>query len=254
MVVTNSSKDVLRGVCYKKRLLVYPILILSVLLVSMKLAVAFSYEAPGQLVSGSGTGREDYNVYMVKMDFPLTEIPAYVNSQVWGVGGNNGPNGSQCDILNYSYPWRDNYCETRSWDMPLCPAGKGHQGVDIRPSGCSKNIYKVVAVESGTITRIGSYTVYHEGNSGIEHRYMHMESLKVELGDDVIMGQELGMVSNKMGGTPTTIHLHYDMRSDGTFIPPYWSLVKSYQLLIDSGRPDWWSLWDWFTSWGWSGR
>ena len=87
------------------------------------------YAPPGELVPGSGDGRVDEKVYEPGMRFPIKEGPAYPNSQVWGVGGYKGPAGSQCDDKNYSYPWHDNYCETRSWDMPLCPAGQGHQGV-----------------------------------------------------------------------------------------------------------------------------
>ena len=83
------------------------------------------YEPAGALVGGSGRGRADGHVYAPGMRFPIERGPAYANSQVWGVGGSAGPGGSQCDGRNYSYPWRDNYCESRSWSMPMCPSGKG---------------------------------------------------------------------------------------------------------------------------------
>ncbi|HEB63466.1 MAG TPA: M23 family metallopeptidase [Gammaproteobacteria bacterium] len=190
------------------------------------------------------------------MRFPLEKAPAYINSQQWGVGGIYGPRGSQCDIRNYSYPWRDNFCETRSWDVQLCPTGKGHQGVDIRGATCTKSSYGVVAVENGAIFRIGTYSVWHRGDSGMVHRYLHMDSVKVKIGDIVRKGQLLGMVSNVMDGVPTTVHLHYDMKhSDHLYVPPYMSLVKAYQTLLEGeGRPDWWDLWSWFFEWGWSGR
>ena len=34
------------------------------------------------------------------------------------------------------YPWRDNFCEARSFDVGQCAGGFGHQGQDIRPGAC----------------------------------------------------------------------------------------------------------------------
>ena len=96
--------------------------------------------------------------------------PAYANSQVYGNGGYLGPDGSQCDEVNYSYPWWDNFCETRRWNMPCCLGGKGHQGQDIRPTTCENGKHWTAAAEKGTITSIGTYTVYLRGESGIRHR------------------------------------------------------------------------------------
>lgn len=202
-------------------------------------AQEFDYHPPGELPDGSGTGLVDYEVYVPGMRFPIEESPAFANSQVWGHGGVNGPGGGQCDDNNYSYPWRDNYCETRQWDMPLCPSGEGHQGQDIRPATCTDKAHWAVAAEDGTITSIGTYSVYLTTADGTLHRYLHMDpdTLAVAEGDAVQQGERLGLVSNAFGGTPTTIHLHYDIRralSDlgQTYIPTYMSLVRSYQALI----------------------
>lgn len=195
----------------------------------------FNYAPPGELVPNSGQGRVDHNVYLAGMRFPLAQSPAYANSQVYGVGGLHGPAGSQCDEKNYSYPWRDNYCETRTWSMPLCPAGKGHQGQDIRPADCTDSIHWAVAVENGTITHIGSYTVYLQGDSSIRHRYLHLnhDRLAVSVGQQVLKGERIGLVSDNMGSSLTTIHLHFDMYSGGMYIPTYMSLVEAYQDLLD---------------------
>ena len=202
-------------------------------------ALAFTYNPPGQLVSGSGTGRADDRVYAPGMRYPIEVAPSYPNSQVWGHGGSQGPGGGQCDAANYSYPWWDNYCESRSWTMPLCPSGTGHQGQDIRPSTCANNTHWAVATESGVISDIGSYSVYLRADSGTTFRYLHMEpsSLTVSVGTRVTRGQRLGRVSNAFGGTPTTIHLHFDFRQSisgvGTvYVPTYMSLVSSYEELI----------------------
>lgn len=203
------------------------------------LADEFSYEPPGVLVPGSGTGRVDDTVYVPGMRFPVEAAPAYPNSQVWGVGGSQGPSGSQCDPRNYSYPWHDNFCESRSWDMPLCPSGNGHQGQDIRPATCDDDLHWAVAAEDGTITSIGSYSVYLMADSGTRHRYLHMSpsSLAVREGQRVSRGDRLGRISNAFGGTPTTIHLHYDLYQQvsgvgGAYVPTYLSLVSSYEELL----------------------
>ena len=199
----------------------------------------FTWEPPGVLVPGSGTGRVDDHVYVPGMRFPIEEGPAYPNSQVWGVGGSQGPGGSQCDARNYSYPWHDNFCESRSWDMPLCPSGNGHQGQDMRPSTCSDDTHWAVAAEDGMITSIGTYSVYLVADAGTRHRYLHMSraSIRVREGQRVTRGERLGRVSNEFGGTPTTIHLHYDLYQNvagvgGAYVPTYMSLVRSYEELL----------------------
>ncbi|HTJ83986.1 MAG TPA: M23 family metallopeptidase [Polyangiaceae bacterium] len=206
-------------------------------MVGTALADDFTYDPPGQLVPGSGTGRVDENVYAPNMRFPMETGPAYANSQVWGHGGSSGPGGDQCDIENFSYPWHDNYCETRSWDMPLCPAGTGHQGQDTRTIDCVKNVHWVVAAEAGAVTSVGSYSVYITAADGTRYDYLHMGSVQVAVGDDVTKGQRIGKVSNEFGGTPTTVHLHFNLRQDvagvgNVYVPPYLSMVTSYQTLM----------------------
>jgi murein DD-endopeptidase MepM/ murein hydrolase activator NlpD len=200
----------------------------------------FAYQPAGQLVAGSGTGRADDKVYVPGMRFPIEAAPVFLNSQVWGVGGFSGPSGGQCDTRNYSYPWYDNYCESRRWDMPLCPSGNGHQGQDMRPATCDDNVHWAVAAEDGQITSIGSYSVYLVSDGGTQHRYLHMDpaSVQVSRGQRVSKGDRLGRVSNAFGGTPTTIHLHYDINQfvgelgQSVYVPTYWSLIRSYETLI----------------------
>jgi MYXO-CTERM domain-containing protein len=201
------------------------------------LAGPFTYNPPGDLISGSGQGRVDDVVYAPGMRFPMEQGPAFANSQVYNAGGSLGPGGGQCDASNYDYPWRDNYCEIRQWDMPLCPAGTGHQGQDIRAATCEKDVHWVVAVDDGTITHIGSYTVYLTNADGTRFDYLHMDSVQVSLGDQVTRGQRLGRVSNNFGGTATTIHLHFNIQQDveglgAVFVPPYTSLIAAYEELF----------------------
>jgi hypothetical protein len=204
------------------------------------LAFGFTYEPAGDLIPGSGTGQPNSPLQIVDMRFPIEVAPAYPNSQVYRPGGLHGGGGGQCDASNYSYPWQDNFCETRDYDVDLCPSGKGHQGQDIRPSTCADDTHWAVATESGTITFIGSHSVWLLGASGIRHRFLHMtmSALAVSVGQNVSPGQRLGRVSNTTGGTySTTIHLHYDMYKyvagvGSTYVSPYSTLVDSYENLL----------------------
>jgi murein DD-endopeptidase MepM/ murein hydrolase activator NlpD len=213
--------------------------IFAVLTPSEARAQAFTYDPPGTLVpTTSGKGRVDNKVYVPGMRFPMEAPNAYANSQVYGRGGGSGPGGGQCDKQNYSYPWHDNYCESRSWDMPLCPSGKGHQGQDIRPATCEKDKHWVVAGASGRITQVGNYSVYLTTSNGTRLDYLHMSNVQVAVGDTVTRGARLGKVSNVFGGTPTTYHLHFNIRQTlatvgAVYVPTYMSLIDSYQRLLN---------------------
>jgi murein DD-endopeptidase MepM/ murein hydrolase activator NlpD len=210
--------------------------------------VTWPHDPPGGLPSGSGSGATDTTLWAVGMRFPMEAGPAYANSQVYGYGGFAAPGpGGQCDARNYAYPWRDNFCETRSWTNGMCPAGKGHQGQDIRPATCEKKVHWVVAAESGRITSIGSYTVTLLGDSGRIYRYLHMDMAGVNAmfptaaSRNVSRGQHLGKVSADFGGAATTIHLHFEIKapvatSGGPvviFVPTYTSLTDSYGRLLN---------------------
>ncbi|MBS2017804.1 MAG: M23 family metallopeptidase [Deltaproteobacteria bacterium] len=218
--------------------LVRPLLVAALLAApSVAHAQAFTYSPQGQLVNGSGKGRVDTKVYAPTMRFPIESGPAYANSQVWGRGGLNGGGGDQCDAQNFSYPWKDNYCETRSWDMPLCPSGTGHQGQDIRAASCKKDTHWAVAAVDGTITNVGSYSVYLTAADGTRYDYLHMSSVQVTVGQKVKTGDRVGKVSNEFGGEATTVHLHFNIRQNvagigAVYVPPYTSLVSSYERLL----------------------
>ncbi len=210
----------------------------------------FSYHAPGALLPGSGTGSPDRTVYAPDMVFPILNARAYPQSMVWRFGGGIG-GGDECDARNYAYPWQDNFCEKRSRrnGTPSCPLERVHLGQDIRvgdAAGCNAmrreyrnnargiTRYRVVAAEDGVISNIGRYTVTLRSGPRI-YRYLHMNmrALQVSLGDTISAGQHIGYVSKDFGGTPTTFHLHFEIKvntPDGgwEFVPPYTSLVESY--------------------------
>lgn len=224
------------------------ILTLAVLALTAPASAQFDYTPAGDLErpgGGSlrvGAGRADTRVYAPGMRFPIENAPAYANSQIYGHGGYMGPGGGQCNSANYAYPWHDNYCEERSWTMPMCAGGRGHQGQDIRPATCVDQAHWAVAADDGMITNIGSYSVYLTAADGRRYDYLHMRGVVVSVGQRVTRGQRLGRVSDNMGATPTTIHLHYNIRMNvsgygNVYAPTYMSLVRAYEELV--GPPDW---------------
>lgn len=212
------------------------------------LPVVFQYRPAGDLILGSGTGTRDMTVYAPDIIFPVKDSPAYLQSMVWRFGGGIG-GGDQCDPRNYEYPWQDNFCETRSRtrNTPLCPTNKVHQGQDIRvgtPAECNqlrglapaeRTLHKAVAVEAGLIEYIGPYWVRLRGESGTLYNYIHLNMARLEVAelDMVGAGDLIGYISNDFGGTPTTFHLHFEIKvpteeASYTHAPPYMSLVEAY--------------------------
>ncbi len=84
----------------------------------------FTYRAPGDIIANSGvhkqSGRADFIVYS-QIRFPLDRAPAFVRSQSFGKR-------NKADLPSGGYPWRDNFCEARSFAVGQCPGGFGHQG------------------------------------------------------------------------------------------------------------------------------
>ena len=211
-------------------------------------STAFSYRPAGELVPCSGVGTANHQNLVPAFRFPIENAPSFANSQVYSRGGLYAccdtscrckECGGQCDAANYDYPWRDNFCEKRSANNPLCPGSTGHQGQDIRPATCKKNLHSAVAVAAGKITSIGSYSVVlRDDSTGVRYWYLHMDKLAVTEGMSVTAGTVLGKVSNRFKPkTPTTIHLHFETRLNvqklGIVpVPPYTALVASYQRLL----------------------
>jgi hypothetical protein len=243
----------------------------------------FTYFSPGSLIPNSGLkkdigGYADYTVY-ARLRFPIKDAPAFANSQSfnnWGdcdfTGRSARPRRKNqtysCNVNgrplvfneaapgNYSYPWRDNFCEHRHYFVGQCPGGEGHQGQDIRPSSCTlfndgadrcqPYQHEVVAAHDGFILRAPKQeAVYLFINSASTHarlRYMHMNPNQLDAdgilsGKLVHEGDRLGTVGNYNNRERgTTYHLHFDMqvptRLGWVFINPYMTLVAAYERLI----------------------
>ncbi len=242
----------------------------------------FTFRAPGDIITASGYheqgGRADPTAY-AQIRFPMQEAPAYANSQSflnWGDCNFTGRTASprskggsyrckrndkplvfdESASENYSYPWQDNFCETRGFEVGQCANGFGHQGQDIRPSSCplrndgadrcEANRYNVVAARDGVIIRASkqqaALLLVDTPTDHVRFRYMHMnpgqmDSDGVLHGRRVSEGEKIGVVSNFQdypGGTTT--HLHFDLQvftPDGwLWVNPYVTLVSAYERLL----------------------
>lgn len=219
------------------------ILSLFILGVSMTSALAENlFMAPGDLLPDSGKGISNNAVFYPGIRFPIEQGPAYGNSHFYGVGGGRGPDGDSCDHSNYSYPWRDNFCEYRKSDLPLCQSG-GHFGQDLRPATCRASYHWAVAVDDGVIAQIGRFSVTLQTASGTLFRYVHLDmtDLPVHELEKVSRGDRIGKISNNWVDDSLPIHLHFDVKDaimignkpEVVFMPPYSSLVDSYVELMD---------------------
>ena len=94
----------------------------------------FTYYPGGDIIARSSVrrrgGRADFAAYS-QIRFPLERAPTAIRSQSFGRKNSEAGRGV--------YPWRDNFCEARSFQVGQCAAGFGHQGQDIRPAPCPPN-------------------------------------------------------------------------------------------------------------------
>ena len=210
----------------------------------------FTYRPPGDIISGTGyhrqAGRADFNAYS-QIRFPL-EAPAFIHSQKRRSGD------SRSDGPNSGYPWRDNFCEARSFSVGQCVNGYGHQGEDVRPGACRARIeggcdprqQPVFAVRDGIVIRSPKQQAATlQINTRTEHirfRYMHMNPSAMDAdgvlnGRRVAEGEKIGVVSNFLDHpNGTTRHLHFDVqvftRDGWIWVNPYVTLMSAYERLI----------------------
>src|SRR5262249_52027515 len=162
--------------------------------------------------------------------FPLGDAPAFANSQLYKSAASGVPVHlrDEGDPDVYVYPWRDNFCESRSFYVGQCPGGLGHQGQDIRPGSCRRRMpwgrcepymHDVVAVGDGMLMRAPGpqalYVAFNAPNGRVRVRYLHMLPRQLDLdgilsGRRVHEGEVVGKVGN-FGGREgaTTYHLHF---------------------------------------------
>lgn len=249
-----------------------------------KVSPDFTYFSPGFLIPGTGFkpdlgGRADYTVYG-NLRFPMKSAPDFANSQSFNNWGDCDTTGRSprhlgkkgmhytCKVngrslvfdesagQNYSYPWRDNFCEHRHFFAGQCPGGEGHQGQDIRPSFCKMfndgadrclpNQSDVVAPGDGMILRspkLEALLIFiNTADTHLRVRYMHMDPRRMDAngllsGRRIKRGEVLGQVGNYNDyPNGTTYHLHFDLqvptKVGWVLVSPYMTLVSAYERLL----------------------
>lgn len=104
-----------------------------------------------------------------------------------------------------------------------------HTGIDFRASSGTR----VKAPASGKVTfagRNGGYglMVEIEHTSGIVSRYAHLRRILVKRGEELEVGEAIGLVGST--GRSTGPHLHYELRANGKAINPRSYLNAGYRL------------------------
>jgi hypothetical protein len=211
----------------------------------------FSYRPSGDIIANSGSrkqgGHADLTAYS-QIRFPLEKAPAFVRSQSYGKRDKSDPSGG--------YPWRDNFCEFRSFEVGQCAGGFGHQGQDIRPGACPADSVgadacdpkqqAIVAVRDGVLIRSPKQQAatlqINTSNEHIRFRYMHMNPTSMDAdgilnGRRVAESEKIGVVSNYLDHpNGTTRHLHFDVqvftREGWLWVNPYTTLVSAYERLV----------------------
>jgi len=211
----------------------------------------FTYRASGDIIANTGSrrqsGRTDTTAYS-QIRFPLVRVPAAIRSQSFA-------RRDRSSLVSGVYPWRDNFCEARSFNVGQCPSGFGHQGQDIRPSPCPSDESRdvcdpkrqaIVAVRDGVVIRSPrQQAATLQINTRTEHirfRYMHMNPSAMDAdgmlnGRRVSEGEYIGVVSNYLDRPAgTSRHLHFDVqiftRDGWLWVNPYTTLISAYERLI----------------------
>jgi murein DD-endopeptidase MepM/ murein hydrolase activator NlpD len=211
----------------------------------------FTYRASGDIIARTGarrqSGRADTTAYS-QIRFPLVRVPVAVRSQSFA-------RRDKTPLSGGVYPWRDNFCEDRSFNVGQCASGFGHQGQDIRPrpctaeeaaDSCDDKRQSIVAVRDGIVIRAPKQQAATlQINTATEHirfRYMHMNPSAMDAdgllnGRRVVEGEHIGFVSNYLDRpNGTSRHLHFDVqvftRDGWLWVNPYTTLVAAYERLI----------------------
>jgi murein DD-endopeptidase MepM/ murein hydrolase activator NlpD len=212
----------------------------------------FIYRPTGDIIARTGNrkqgGHGDLTAYS-QIRFPLVRTPVAIRSQSFS-------RRDKTELVAGAYPWRDNFCEARSFNVGQCPSGFGHQGQDIRPVACPSGSetdescdlrrQPVVAVRDGVVIRSPKQQAATlQINTRTEHirfRYMHMNPSAMDEdgllnGRRVAEGEQIGVVSNYLDRpSGTSRHLHFDVqvftRDGWIWVNPYTTLISAYERLI----------------------
>ncbi len=112
---------------------------------------------------------------------------------------------------------------------PILNISKPHFGIDISAEENSK----ALAIGAGIVIFAGEYAGYGnlvtvKHSNGISTHYAHLDNISLSVGRIIEEGEEIGTIGRT--GNTTGLHLHFEVRKDGTPIDPV-SAVPSLNAL-----------------------
>ncbi len=109
------------------------------------------------------------------------------------------------------------------WGAGRDGGSRSHEGVDIFASRGTP----VISVSKGFITRTGNQGLggkqvwLRDGDSGNSYYYAHLDSVMIEAGKNVRIGDTLGLVGNTGNAAGGAAHLHFGIYAAGGAVDPY---------------------------------
>ncbi len=152
-------------------------------------------------------GARKYRTYTTQSDSVNQGVESYAGRILAGTGNFAWPVGSSTHYITQYFGW------ITSWYK--------HTGIDLDRRN-STEIYAsdrgtVVAAKYGWGGGYGNHIIVDHGN-GFQTLYAHLTSIGVSVGDDVEQGQQIGVMGTT--GYSTGIHLHFEIRQEGTALNP----------------------------------
>lgn len=93
--------------------------------------------------------------------------------------------------------------------------GRPHRGVDLSANGYQIPLYSMcngtVILKAYDSTGYGNYIIMKDSNNGLGFLYAHMSLVNVNEGDNVVIGQQVG-IQGSTGAVSTGNHLHLEMQ------------------------------------------
>jgi len=130
----------------------------------------------------------------------------------------NAPFAYDNRILVYNGEEYDDCSSGGNFTGPYCY--DGHEGTDY-----SLYLEPVLAAASGRVTFRGTgpgtsgRVVYIDHGNGYESRYLHLNNWLVNVGDEVVAGQQIAVSGDS--GLPGVYHLHFEVRHNGNIVDPF---------------------------------
>lgn len=124
-------------------------------------------------------------------------------------------------LSNFHFPLKNELIITSNFGIrfhPVHRSDKMHNGVDFR--AYFENVYSIldgVVTQSGYTSQNGYYIAVSHANN-FESYYLHLSHVYYNVGELVNAGFVIGRSGNT--GTSTAPHLHFAVKSNGTFIDP----------------------------------